>query len=119
MYTETEPPNDLTPTHFFDAPKPLEQIFKAVSIQVQVSPITVTLNPHVLNDMLHFKEQLAIQQMLKDLKQYRPNRRPMTNVPSQLAQRFQLKRKRKLLVRDWFFFVVWYIRLRKILKGIY
>lgn len=43
----------------------------------------------------------------------------MTNVPGKIAQKYALKRKRKLLVRDWFFFVVWYIRLKKILKGVY
>ena len=30
-----------------------------------------------------------------------------------------MKRKRKLIVRDWFFFVVWYIRLRKIINHFY
>lgn len=43
----------------------------------------------------------------------------MTNVPEKIAQKYSIKRKRKLIVRDWFFFVVWYIRLRKILKGVY
>jgi hypothetical protein len=27
--------------------------------------------------------------------------------------------KRKLLVRDWFFYVVWSLRLKKILKAVY
>lgn len=31
----------------------------------------------------------------------------------------QVKRKRKLLVRDWFFFVVWFVRLRKLLVNFY
>jgi hypothetical protein len=30
-----------------------------------------------------------------------------------------VKRKRRLLVRDWFFFVVWYVRLRKLLVNFY
>lgn len=60
-----------------------------------------------------------MQNLLKDLKQYRPNRKPITNVPEKHQQRYALKRKRRLIVRDWFFFVVWYIRLRKILKGVY
>ena len=30
-----------------------------------------------------------------------------------------MKRKRKLIVRDWFFFVVWYVRLRKIIRSFY
>jgi hypothetical protein len=28
-------------------------------------------------------------------------------------------RKRKLIVRDWMFYVVWYVRLKKILKNLY
>ncbi len=31
----------------------------------------------------------------------------------------QVKRKRKLIVRDWFFYVVWYVRLRKLLSNFY
>lgn len=57
--------------------------------------------------------------IIKDLKQYRPNRRPMTNVPDRIAQKYAVKRKRRLIVRDWFFFIVWYIRLKKILRGVY
>jgi hypothetical protein len=30
-----------------------------------------------------------------------------------------MKRKRKLIVRDWFFYVVWYIRLKKLLVNFY
>jgi hypothetical protein len=30
-----------------------------------------------------------------------------------------MKRKKRLLVRDWFFFVVWYVRLRKLLVNFY
>lgn len=29
------------------------------------------------------------------------------------------KRKKRLLVRDWFFFVVWFVRLRKLLVNFY
>jgi len=54
MYTETEPPNDLTPTNFFSEQKPLVDVFKAVSIIVHSSPLVVNLNPKIVNDMLHF-----------------------------------------------------------------
>ena len=43
----------------------------------------------------------------------------MTDIPSKIANKPVLKRKRKLIVRDWFFFVVWYIRLRKIISSFY
>ena len=51
------------------------------------------------------------------MKQYRPHRKPITDVPKKLENRASLKRKRKLVVRDWFFFVVWFIRLKKILRS--
>lgn len=29
------------------------------------------------------------------------------------------KRKRKLIVRDWFFYIVWYNRLKKLIQNMY
>ena len=57
--------------------------------------------------------------LIKDLKQYRPHRRPITDVPQHLQNKNVLKRKRRLIVRDWFFFVVWYVRLKKIIRTLY
>ena len=60
--------------------------------------------------------------LLKDLKQYRPHRKPIP--ASEIKEPALLKNrvvchKRRLLVRDWFFFVVWSIRLKKILLTVY
>ena len=118
LHQETESQNELNSNNFFEDPAE-EQLFKAIHLQVQTSPLRINVTPYVVNDMLHFKEHLAIQSLLKDLKQYRPNRKPITNVPEKHVQRYALKRKRRLIVRDWFFFVVWFIRLRKILQGAY
>lgn len=52
------------------------------------------------------------------MKQYRPHRRPIVCEPgTKLSEKAKLKRK--LVVRDWFFYVVWYVRLKKILKNLY
>ena len=40
-------------------------------------------------------------------------------MPTHLEGKTALRRKRKLIVRDWFFFVVWYIRLRRIITEFY
>lgn len=58
------------------------------------------------------------------MKQYRPRKKPITanDMVGQhpgLADNFVFKHKRKLLVRDWFFFVVWSMRLKKILSTVY
>ena len=58
--------------------------------------------------------------LLPHLKIYRPYRRPIIgqqplpsedNVRSYHGEAY--KRKRRLIVRDWFFLVVWYVRIRK------
>ena len=84
---------------------------------MKVSPLDIQVNPYILNDLQHFLDRISNQVLLRDLKQYRPHRKPITDVPQKLEGRATLKRKRKLVVRDWFFFVVWYIRLRKILRS--
>ena len=43
----------------------------------------------------------------------------MTKVPKNLQNDPMIKRKRKLIVRDWFFYVVWYVRLKRILQNMY
>ena len=72
-----------------------------------------------MNDLHHFLERMNSTFLIRDLKQYRPHRHPITEVPDNLQNKAALKRKRKLIVRDWFFFVVWYIRLRKIIRSFY
>lgn len=61
-------------------------------------------------------------QLSFELKGYRPARKVIAkkyNQPSEI-----LILKKKLLVRDWFFYIVWYVRLRKAInelkqKGLY
>jgi hypothetical protein len=55
----------------------------------------------------------------KDLKQYRPHRRPITNYDNTKPLSKEFKRKKRLVVRDWFFYVVWYVRLKRILTHMY
>jgi hypothetical protein len=57
----------------------------------------------------------------QDLKQYRPQRKPITKSQIQglskdLVKSEKFKRKRKNIVRDWLYFIVWYVRLRRILE---
>ena len=81
--------------------------------------IRINANPQILSDIKHLVDRCQNHYLLRDLKQYRPHRKPITDVPKHLEKRVVLRKKRKLVVRDWFFFVVWYIRLKKILKGMY
>ena len=57
--------------------------------------------------------------MIKDLKQYRPHRKPITDIPTHLENHPRIKRKRRLIVRDWFRIVIWYNRLKKVIREFY
>ena len=81
--------------------------------------LLVNVNPAILEDINMITEFWKNFFINKDLKQYRPHRRPITRAPEHLANDPAFIRKRKLIVRDWFFYVVWYVRLRKIMKNYY
>ena len=83
---------------------------------VKVSPLQTQINPHILNDLHHFLDRMQTLFLVRDLKQYRPHRKPITEVPEKMAKIPSVMRKRKLIVRDWFFFVVWQLRLKKIVQ---
>ena len=80
--------------------------------------MTFNVNPNVLNDIQNMVERTTCQHLIRDLKQYRPHRRPITDVPKHLEKNPILRRKRRLIVRDWFYFAVWHLRLKKILNSI-
>ena len=87
-------------------------------VNVNLTPGTVAN----LNRLIEYQENFKL---AYDLKMYRPQRRPCSE--SMLAPKYQgkdvqelpeaIRRKRKLLVRDWFYYVVWYVRLRKLVRN--
>ena len=54
--------------------------------------------------------------IIPDLKAYRPRKRPLVIDPVRHVPE-KVKKTRRQIVRDWFFFVVWSLRLKKMLKG--
>ena len=88
------------------------------SLQIH-SPLHLSLTPHILEKLESLTAFCQNFIILRDLKQYRPHRRPITEVPLELKDNPLVKRKRRLIVRDWFFYVVWFVRLRKIVRSIY
>ena len=91
-------------------------------ITSELQKISFNVNPCIFDDLNNFIETAKAYYLLRDLKQYRPHRKPIPT--SEITEPALLKNKvichkRRLLVRDWFFFVVWSIRLKKILKSVY
>ena len=82
--------------------------------------IAVNVTPELLFGLKSVNEFIDNFYLAQDLKQYRPQRRPIT--ASQIAhmtkkqlQSETFARKRRNIVRDWLYFIVWYVRLKKIL----
>ena len=91
-------------------------------LSTEVQKIQLSVNPSIFDDLNNFIDQSKAYYLLKDLKQYRPHRKPIptSDIPEiALLKNKVLCHKRRLLVRDWFFFVVWSIRLKKILRSVY
>jgi hypothetical protein len=82
------------------------------------SALICTLNSSILSRVEQLASFCENYLVLRDLKQYRPHRKPLTQVPPEAALNPRVRRKRRLLVRDWFFYVVWYVRLRKLVRSV-
>jgi hypothetical protein len=93
------------------------------SLTLLFSPLTISVTPQLLNDLSRLLEIFQNHSISTDLKQYRPQRRPIISCPPGARQNQpisdQLARKRKLMIRDWFFYVVWYVRLKRLLNNYY
>ena len=84
--------------------------------------IRLNLSEPVLRTFFTFKMYIENVNIIQKLKQYRPQRKPMTN--RALGRLYHgkdvqelpesVRRKRKLLVRDWFYYAIWYVRLRNV-----
>ena len=70
-----------------------------IDIGLNMTKFEVNVTPHMIEDMNILVEFCQTYFLSKDLKQYRPHRRPLTNVPAHLKNDPVIKRKRKLIVR--------------------
>lgn len=75
----------------------------------------VNVTPNKLNDLISFLEYTNNMKIFEMLQAYRPSRRPITKHRTNESERF--KRTRHLIVRDWFLYGLWAIRLKKALKN--
>jgi len=93
-----------------------KQIFKFKAL---LTPLEINVTPDLVDDLSRFYEFVQNYSISLDLKQYRPQRKPVVVSEDEQEESPALRKKRKLIVRDWFFFVVWYVRLRKLLFNFY
>ena len=82
----------------------------------------MNLVPNTVSNICAFKEYTQNLAIMHELKNYRPKRRPLTSASAIKKSEASLgkvavKRKRLLIVRDWFFFVVWANRIKTLMKA--
>ena len=77
--------------------------------------MTINISPDIAADLGAFLEYVSNYFVIKDLRNYRPLRRPITG--SKKPESAKLRRTRKLIARDWFFYVIWSMRLKKLMRN--
>jgi hypothetical protein len=82
---------------------------------VLITKLLLNVTPNKLNDLITFIEYVNNVKIFEMLQAYRPSRRPITTHKANESEK--LKRTRRLIVRDWFFYGLWAIRLKKVLKN--
>ena len=80
-----------------------------------INSVKVSINPSILDDLQTFAEYLENFMIMPDLKAYRPHRRPIVADMTRASE--GVRQVRRQIVREWFHFVVWSVRLKKFLKG--
>jgi len=86
--------------------------FKA---NILFTKMIICLKPALIEDIGCFAEYVNNIPVRQQLKIYRPKIRPITG-DIRRKENSAFKRKRLLIVRDWFFYAVWGIRIRKAIK---
>ncbi len=89
----------------------------SLKTDILVTSAAVNLSPELAGSLVQLKEFTENYYLSFQLKGYRPARRVLTRMKKSTDSAEYL-RKRKLLVRDWFFFIVWYVRLKKTLSAL-
>lgn len=85
-------------------------------VSALIGDVRTELRPQMLEDLARFNDYYTNFSLSFETKQYRPRMKPLTSRPPSKVDSGKLKRKRKLIVRDWFHFVVWHMRIRKLLS---
>lgn len=80
-----------------------------------VSSIILAFKPHIIDDLRTFMEYFQYQAMIPFLKRYLPRRRPLTTHLHSTNP--GIKRVRRQIIKDWFSYVIWANRLKKVMRN--
>ena len=80
-----------------------------------ISTVRLTLKPSILGDVRQVMEYFQFQMMLPFLQKYKPRRRPLTTKVG--SKDPSIRRVRRQIIKDWFSYIVWSNRLKKVLAN--
>eukprot|EP01022_Parablepharisma_sp_SALTPOND_P012647 TRINITY_DN1629_c0_g1_i1.p1 TRINITY_DN1629_c0_g1~~TRINITY_DN1629_c0_g1_i1.p1 ORF type:complete len:622 (-),score=71.60 TRINITY_DN1629_c0_g1_i1:844-2709(-) len=89
-----------------------------IKADILFTKISVNVKPNIVEDMGSFVEYVANLGIMTELKNYRPCQRPIT-APVKGNEPSKLRKKRLLIVRDWFFYAIWATRIKKAIRAVY
>ena len=93
-----------------------QELFK-YQCTLLVSKLILTTTPDLCRDMMQFVSYAETFSYIEDLKKYRPTMRLQAFIEYRESQGGHLsaaqERKRKVVCRDWWRMVLWYVRLRR------
>lgn len=90
-------------------------------VDLLFTKVAVNITPRILENIKMLREYASNFLIVHDLKNYRPKQRPIATLEAiakseALLGREKSRRKRLLIVRDWFFFAVWANRIKVLIK---
>eukprot|EP00347_Sterkiella_histriomuscorum_P010120 403377528 len=77
-----------------------DKLAERTQMSIIMTPFQINITPRMVDDMNNLVELCQNYYLSKDLKQYRPHRRPITNYPSHFKNNPNFMRKKKLIVRQ-------------------
>lgn len=80
-----------------------------------LTKLIVNLKSNIVEDLASFLEYSQNLVIMQELKNYRPKRRPVTKHIENETN--EVKEKKLLIVRDWFFYAIWANRIKKVIKA--
>ena len=86
-----------------------------IKVDILLTKLNTNIFPSTINDILSLTELLQTIMIAKDLKGYRPYRKPEIR-ECRINQK--TNKKKRMLTRDWLFYVIWSLRIKRLYKNI-
>jgi hypothetical protein len=102
---------------FFSGNKPKNLKFY---VQIATSDVNLNVYPEMLKKTKSLTEVLRTNYLIENVQDYKPMRKPYSNQSKVVRNNVNdpnLKVKRKLVARDWLYYLVWFNRFKKAVYG--